>query len=149
MNCTICRLTTWLAALALASGLVATASAQVFTGRVDVTVQDATGARLPGATVELSGTESHAVPTDSLGQAHFLNLAPGPYQVKVALSGFSDWTNTNIPVVAGGAVPLTVAMKVAGVQVETNVTAEAPVLDIRKTTISTNVTYEELQNVPS
>ena len=30
-------------------------SAQVFTGRVDVTVADSTGAMLPGATVDLTG----------------------------------------------------------------------------------------------
>src|SRR5919112_5119033 len=53
------------------------ASAQVFTGRIDVTVQDGTGAVLPGVTVEVSGPQNESTATDPQGDAHFLNLPPG------------------------------------------------------------------------
>jgi hypothetical protein len=134
-----------LVALALASP----SSAQVFTGRVDVTVADSTGAMLPGATVELTGPQNLSKPTDTLGVAHFLDLTPGTYQVKVTLSGFSDYLNREVPVVAGGGVPLRVALGVAGVSTQVNVTAETPTIDPKRTGTSTTVSLEELQNVPS
>src|SRR6266487_4343006 len=43
------------AALMLAVGLAAPARAQVFTGRVDVSIEDPSGGRMPGATVDLTG----------------------------------------------------------------------------------------------
>src|SRR5215471_3221893 len=42
MNRQCCSVTTWCAVLALTVGLAATASAQVFTGRIDVAVEDST-----------------------------------------------------------------------------------------------------------
>ena len=51
----------------------APASAQVYTGRVDVTVTDSTGAILPGATIELTG------PQNALGQVKI--LFPNPHSV--------------------------------------------------------------------
>jgi len=134
-----------LVALALASP----SSAQVFTGRVDVTVADSTGAMLPGATVELTGPQNLSKPTDTLGVAHFLDLTPGTYQAKVTLSGFSDYLNKEVYVVAGGAVPLRVQLSIAGVSTQVNVTAESPTIDPKRTGTSTTVSLEELQNVPS
>ena len=43
-------------ALAVALCVSASATAQVFTGRIDTTVQDGTGAVLPGVTVEVHGS---------------------------------------------------------------------------------------------
>ena len=42
-------------ALVVALCVSASATAQVFTGRIDATVQDGTGAVLPGVTVEVTG----------------------------------------------------------------------------------------------
>ena len=134
-----------LAVLALA----APCSAQVFTGRIDVTVADSTGAMLPGATVDITGPVNTSKPTDGQGVAHFLELTPGTYQVKVSLSGFSDYLNKDVAVAAGGAVPLRISLAVGGVQTQVQVTAESPVIDAKKTGTSTTVSLEELQNIPS
>src|SRR5688572_20186868 len=90
-------------------------SAQFSTGRIDVTVADATGAILPGVTVEITGPQSRTAVTDAMGEAHFLNLAPGTYAVAAKLQGFADFMNRNVPVVAGASVPLKVTLGVAGV----------------------------------
>jgi hypothetical protein len=120
-----------------------------FSGRIDVAVKDSSGAIVPGATVDLSGQEIHSTVTDARGEAHFLNLAPGMYQVKVALSGFTTFSSANIPVAAAGAVPLPVTLSVGGVATEVNVTAGVPVIDVKKNTTVTTVSIEELQNIPS
>jgi hypothetical protein len=137
-----------LAAVALAL-LAGPSAAQVYTGRIDVTVTDSSGAILPGVTVELAGPQSANAPTDTQGEAHFLNLAPGVYTVSATLGGFNQYTNRNVPVVAGGNVPLKIALGVGDITQTVEVTAESPVIDPRRTATRTNVTNEELQQIPS
>lgn len=127
----------------------ATGAAQVYQGRMDITVVDSTGAVLPGVTVEITGPESKSATTDAKGEVHLLNLPPGIYQVKAMLAGFTEYQNRTVPVVAGGSVPLRIALKVAGVEEQVDVTAESPVIDTKKQTTATNVTLEELQNIPN
>lgn len=123
--------------------------AQAYTGRIDITVEDTTGGRLPGVTVEITGPMNQSATTDARGEVHFLNLTVGTYQVKAVLAGFNEWKNANIPVQAGTSVPLAIKLGVAGAKEEVVVTAEAPVLDNKKQTTAVNVSLEELQNVPS
>jgi hypothetical protein len=149
MNCKNSKLTAVAAALLIALASAATASAQVFTGRVDVTVEDSTGGRLPGVNIDLTGPANQTQVTDAQGQAHFLNLPVGTYTVKANLSGFNTYTNANVQVATGAATPLSVKMAVAGTQETVTVTAATPVIDTKKQTTTTNVTLEELQNIPT
>jgi hypothetical protein len=137
-----------LAALCL-TALAVPSSAQVFTGRIDVTAKDGTGAILPGVTVELTGTQTANAVTDTRGEAHFLNLAPGRYAVTAKLSGFNDYKNDDVPVGAGSIVSLNVTLTVGGVTEKVDVTAQTPVIEAKKQTVSTNVSLDELQNIPS
>jgi hypothetical protein len=144
------RQTRLMALVGLFVGLTATPSAaQVFTGRIDVTAVDSTGAILPGATVEVTGPQDAVQVTDARGEAHFLGLPPGTYAVTAKLAGFGDYENKNVPVVVGASVPLRVSMAVGGLAQTVEVTGETPVVDPKKTTTSTNVTLDELQKVPS
>jgi hypothetical protein len=131
-------------------GLVAApATAQVFTGRIEVTVTDSTGAVLPGVQVDISGPQNRSAVTDAKGVANFLNIAPGIYTVRASLAGFTEYTNPNVPVTAGTTLPLRAVMAVSGVTQQVEVTAESPVIDPKRMTTSTNVTNEELQQIPS
>ena len=132
-----------------ASLVAAPVAAQVYTGRIDVTIKDGTGAVLPGVTVEAVGPQTDVAVTDTQGEAHFLNLAPGPYTVTAKLSGFSDYRNKNVPVNAGSIVPLVVSLAVGGVSDAVEVTTETPVIDTKRQTVSTNVNLDELQNIPT
>ena len=127
----------------------APAAAQVFTGRLDVTVQDSTGAVLPGVTVTVSGPQNQEAVTDSQGEVHLLNLPVGTYQVKASLSGFADFLNRSVPVTAGSVVPLRVTLGVQGVAEQVQVSAGTPVIEPKKQTVSTSITNAELQNIPS
>src|SRR5437773_9170827 len=112
MNCKIGKLATFVAAIALVVSFGSTTSAQVFTGRIDVTVEDATGGRLPGVNVDLTGPVSQSQVTDAQGQARFLNLPVGTYTIKASLSGFNPFTNSNVQVSTGAATPISVRMAV-------------------------------------
>jgi hypothetical protein len=87
--------------------------------------------------------------TDAKGEAHFLNLTPGTYTVAAKLSGFGHYVNKNVPVVAGSGVPLRIGLAVGGVSQVIEVTGESPLVDPRKMTTATNITTEQLQEIPS
>jgi hypothetical protein len=129
--------------------LAAPAAAQTYTGRIEVTAVDSTGAILPGVSVEISGPRDATSTTDTRGQAVFLNLPPGTYTVTARLSGFADYVNRNVPVVVGGTVPIRAALGIAGVAQEVTITAVSPIIDEKRVATATNITYEELQQVPS
>ena len=135
--------------LVCAAAIAAPALAQVYTGRIDVTIKDSTGATLPGVTVDAVGTQTATAVTDSKGEAHFVNLAPGRYTVTAKLSGFADYKNENVPVNAGSIVPLAVTLSVAGLAEKVDVMSETPVIETKKQTVSTNVSLDELQNIPT
>ncbi len=137
------------AALMLALGWAPTASAQVFTGRIDVTIEDSTGGRLPGVSVELTGPSNQTEVTDAQGMAHFLNLAVGTYTLKATLAGFNPYANANVQVATAAATPVAIKMAVAGTTETVNVTAATPIIDTKKDTTTTNITLEELQNIPT
>jgi hypothetical protein len=149
MNCQIGKLATFGAAALLAVALASPASAQVFTGRVDVTIEDSTGGRLPGVNVDIAGPVNQSQVTDAQGEAHFLNLPVGIYSVKATLSGFNTFTNNTVQVATGSATPLAIRLAVAGTAETVNVTAATPIIDVKRETTTTNVTLEELQNIPS
>ena len=149
MYCSFRKLATLCAALALAFGAASTAAAQQFTGRIDVTIEDSTGGRLPGVSVDLSGPAQQTQVSDAQGEAHFLNLPVGVYTVKATLSGFNTFTNNSVQVATGSATPLLVKLGVAGTSETINVTAATPIIDIKRETTTTNVTLEELQNIPT
>ena len=137
-------------ACALVALAIATpSSAQVSTGRIDASIADSTGAVLPGVAVDISGPQSQSAVTDTQGEAHFLNLAPGTYTVSAKLTGFGDYLNKNVAVTTGASVPLKISLSVAGVATQVQVTSDTPVVDTKKMGTSTNISVEELQNIPS
>src|ERR1043165_8908679 len=116
MNSKIGKLAMLAAAFVLALSFVSTASAQVYTGRIDVTVEDSTGGRLPGVNVDVTGPVTQTQITDAQGQAHFVNMTVGTYTVKATLSGLKAYTTNQVVVAAGAGTPVSVRMSVAGTQ---------------------------------
>src|SRR4051812_7018791 len=121
----------------------------LFQGRIDITVVDAQGNAVPGASVELSGTSTASQITDQSGEAHFLSLPPGKYVVSASVSGFRPYQNNDIEVAAGRTIPLRVALSVSGVTETVQVKAEPLVVDPGRQTITTSISYDQLQRLPS
>jgi hypothetical protein len=137
------------AACVIALGFVPTASAQVFTGRVDVSIEDSTGGRLPGVNVELTGPVAQQQISDARGQAHFLNLPVGTYTVRASVTGFTPSTNSNVQVLSGASTPLAMKLAVAGGSETVTVIAVTPAVDPRRETTTTHVILDDLQNLPN
>ena len=87
------------AALVLTAGV---ANAQLQTGSLFGTAQDANGAALPGVTVTLTGQGAPAVQvTDDRGEFRFVSLGPGTYSLEATLEGFSSVSYPNIAINVG------------------------------------------------
>jgi hypothetical protein len=87
-----------------------TASAQgIITGAVNGTVEDKTGAIIPGATVKaVSETTGATFQVTTNGEGFFLlsNLPVGTYTITISATGFGTETISKVLVVTGGTTPV-------------------------------------------
>jgi hypothetical protein len=104
---------------------------------------------MPGVTVEIDGVQKAMSVTDARGEAHFLSLAPGKYSVSAKISGFGDYKNADVSVAAGANVAIKATLTVGGVTATETVSGGAPLIDARKETVSTTISLDELQKIPS
>ena len=133
----------------IVSLMAVSAFAQVQSGNMFGTVVGNDGAALPGVTVTLTGVGApQTTVTDSQGRFRFPNLSPGTYSVKAELAGYGTATRSGIGVRIGGSPDISMTLNPSVSQTIT-VTAEAPLLDVRKTGTGTTVSRVELEAVPS
>ncbi|HEV8239473.1 MAG TPA: carboxypeptidase-like regulatory domain-containing protein, partial [Thermoanaerobaculia bacterium] len=125
------------------------AYAQLQTGNLYGKAVDGQGAALPGVTVTLSGNGAPQVQvTNAQGEFRFLGLAPGGYQLKAELEGFSTVDYPNISINIGRNTSIEVTMNAAVEDVIT-VTAESPLLDERRISTGATVAQTELEKIPT
>ena len=132
--------------------LVAPLVAQQRTGRIIGTVVDSDGNPIPGVNVTLlatAGAPMQAV-TTAEGSFRFLALPPSTgYALKAELEGFKTKTETNVIIVVGQTTEIRLEMEMGALEEEVTVVAVSPVVDTKKTAISTTLNYETLQSLPS
>ncbi|MEM8960394.1 MAG: TonB-dependent receptor [Acidobacteriota bacterium] len=135
--------------IALALLLVAIpAFAQAPGGNVYATTTDSDGAKLPGVTVTLNGQGAPQVAvSDVNGEARFLNLSPGDYQLQATLEGFQP-VETSIAVRVDRNTTLDIVMTTDFGDIIT-VTGGDALLDPRKVTAGTSVEQIELEKIPT
>ena len=125
--------------------------AQNSTGSVVGLVTDATGAAIPGAHIMLSNTATGEVQTakaSETGNYTFLNLKPGPYQLKVDFKGFKTFIQSNMDVQIGGTLRVNAQLEI-GQEVETvTVTSAPPDLQTDSADLGGVVEQEQIQNTP-
>jgi len=130
--------------------LLATAVLGATYGTIKVTVTDTDGAPIPGATVEATSPVfigSRTAVTDSTGTALLTALVPGSYSVRVVLAGFRSATmKTHIS--QNETNELTAALALATVAESITVTAEAPLVETNRATVSDEVTLAEVESLP-
>jgi hypothetical protein len=125
------------------------AFAQLQTGNIFGTTQAKDGSVLPGVTVVLTGVAApETFITDAQGKFRFLNLSPGSYTVKAELAGYGSATRSGVSVNVGRNADLTMTLN-PSVSESITVTAEAPLLDVRRTGTGATVTKVELEKIPT
>jgi len=129
--------------------------AQQFHGSLRGTVQDATQARIPSATVVLRASEStsevHTL-SDAHGEFRFDNLVPGNYHLLVNAQGFAD-ARSEVTVMVSSVRDVLVTMIPGAVEQTVTVLAQAPSIttapfDPSSATHQGVVMTQDLQTIP-
>jgi len=141
------------AAIVMIAALVAAppASAQSLYGSIVGTVNDQSGAPVPGATVTATNTGTgHKVDavTDGDGNYAFRNLQPGTYDLAISMSGFRELKRTGIRATANNPVRQDLKLEVGTVSEAVTVTAETTLLQTEKADLHTELTAKEVTNLP-
>ena len=122
-------------------------------GTVSLTVTDADGAVLPGATVSASSDQSltrRTAITDGQGRAKLVGLDPATnYVVTVTLDGFAGARLEGVQVRAGQDTALAAELKLAEISEELIVTAESPLVDVTKTQSGQDITLQLTESLPT
>ena len=128
------------------------AIAQIRSATIAGTVLDPQKASVPGATVvltnEATNVSSEFVTTDA-GLFTAPLLQAGTYTITVTLSGFATFKRTGVAVGATETTRVTVELTVSQLGETVDVTAEAPLLQTDKTSVSGAVSAEMIEALPN
>src|SRR5688572_24953508 len=107
-------------------------------------IKDASGAVLPGVTVEASSPalieKVRAAVTDSSGQYRIIDLRPGIYTVTFSLTGFTTVRRADVELTGTFTATVDADLRVGTLEETITVTGESPIVDVqsirRQTTVS-------------
>jgi len=116
-------------------------------------VRDASGAVLPGVTVEAASPalieKVRTAVTDGTGQYAIENLRPGLYTVTFTLPGFATVQREGVELSGSFTARINADLRVGGVEETITVTGETPVVDVQSTRQQRVMDREILDTLPS
>jgi hypothetical protein len=146
------RSTVWRGLLtAVLVSVAATLSAQEFRATVRGHVADSSQAAVPGATVNVTNTDTNEVAsavTNAEGNYTIPFLRPGPYSLTVELAGFQKYTRTDMRLQVGETAVINVQLSVGQLTEAVTVSAESPILETGKADRGTVIDSQRIAEVP-
>ena len=101
-------------------------------------VKDATGAVMPGVTVEAASPSLiervRTVVTDAAGQYKIINLVPGTYSVTFTLTGFNTVKREGVELTSAFTAAVNADLRVGSLAESITVTGDSPTVDIQNVT---------------
>ncbi len=98
-------------------------------------VKDASGAVLPGVTVEAASPvlieKVRSAVTDGSGQYRIVDLRPGTYAVTFSLTGFSSVKREGVELTGTFVATINADLKVGALEETITVNAESPIVDVQ------------------
>jgi hypothetical protein len=117
------------------------------------TAKDASGAVLPGVTVEAASPalieRVRTVVTDGTGQYRIVDLRPGRYTVTFSLPGFTTLKREGIELSGAFTATVDAVMPVGTLEQSVTVTGESPIVDVKSSRREQVVDRELLTAIPS
>jgi hypothetical protein len=117
------------------------------------TVRDASGAVLPGVTVEAASPaiieRTRTAVTDGTGQYRITELRPGTYALTFTLPGFTTVQREGVAVSGIAVITIDAEMRVGGVQETITVTGETPIVDVQSTRRQAVIDSEVVNTLPA
>jgi hypothetical protein len=127
------------------------ARAQVLYGSIVGNVKDPQGAVIPGATVTIVNKDTNLTrdtTTDAEGAFSVINVLPGPYDVKISLTGFREAVRTNVPVTIGQISRVDLTLEVGSLTETVTVQSAAELLQTDKADVSTELKSDAITQMP-
>ena len=116
-------------------------------------VKDATGAVLPGVTVEVSSPalieQSRSATTDAQGQYKIVDLRPGTYSVTFSLPGFATVKRSGIDLPANFTAPVNGELRIGSLEETVTVSGASPVVDVQQAVTQQVLPQQLLDAVPT
>jgi hypothetical protein len=149
------QLRRWSAFVLISTALLgvvpAGAAAQELYGSVVGSVQDNSGAVIPGATVELANRETNlrlTTVSNETGAYTFTNVLPGTYDVTVTLQGFKEFVKQRVPVTGGAISRVDAKLEVGQLSETITVQSEVALLKTDKADTGTAISAKEVVDLP-
>ena len=116
-------------------------------------VKDASGAILPGVTVEAASPAMiervRSVASDGTGQYRIVDLRPGTYSVTFTLTGFSAVKREGIELSGTFVATVNGDLKVGTLQETITVTGETPIVDVQSAKSQTTINKDIIAAIPT
>lgn len=120
-------------------------------GAIAATVQDATGALVPGASITLRNEGTNAefsFTTDSAGYFKAPLLEPGTYTVRIKAAGFKEFVASHVVVQVGKVNDLPVSLLTGSASETVEVTGAPPVLNTESPDFASNLSLKDIDSLP-
>ena len=133
--------------LALCAGLALSQGFSSLTARIN----DASGASIVGATVEVTNLDTSAKrngTSDGTGTVSFSQMTPGRYKVLASMTGFSNASVDNLQLVVNTPASIVIELKVGGVTETVEVTAETAQVNTADASLGTAITTTAIVELP-
>jgi len=141
------------AALTLLMALAAAAVDAQTNSSIAGTVTDATGAVLPGVTVEVTSPalieKVRTAITDASGQYQVVELRPGVYTVTFALPGFATVKREGVELTTGFTATVNGELRVGAVEETVTVSGQSPVVDVQNVQQQHVMTRDVIDAIPT
>src|SRR5712691_4528848 len=116
-------------------------------------VKDATGAVLPGVTVEAASSalieKTRSVVTDESGLYKIIDLRPGTYVVTFTLAGFSAVKREGIELPPNFTAPVNAELRVGSLEETITVSGASPIVDVQNAARTQVLNSELLTALPT
>jgi len=125
--------------------------AQSTFGSIVGTVQDASGAAMPGVTLtvrNLDDNNTRAAVSDTAGAYQALNLRPGSYEISASKEGFTDSKTGKLSLDARQQLRVDIKLDVAAVATSVEVADTAAIVDTENGTIGDTKKFNQVVQLP-
>ncbi len=116
-------------------------------------VKDATGALLPGVTVEASSPalieKVRTVVSDGAGQYRIIDLRPGTYSVTFTLPGFNVFKRDGIELTGSFTATVDAELKLGSVEETVTVSGQASVVDVQSASLQRVISKDIIDAIPA
>ena len=119
---------------------------------VNGTALDSSQAVLPGVTITLTEETtglSRTVVSNEAGRWVLPAVTPGRYTIKAELGGFQTQNRSGVVVNVGQAITINLTLPVGTLSDQVTVTGEAPLVEVTKSEVGTNITGENIEALPT